>query len=264
MSDEDRLRSALTALAEDEPIQPVAVDLAAFDRARRDRRVGRAVGAAVIIAGAATVVVQAGLLDLGDSEEGPGVVAVQPGDDELPRVATIRCTENGTLVEPHRIAASADGVHVNVANETADGGTYVNDGQGGDPAPREPTDRVMTIPPGQHEWHCSHDSSAVEDDPVAVVVVDPDDFYEEVDAAAFLGCAYTGWVDGPTASGATGREAAEAWVAAYVPDGRLTPDSGYRDDPARDFLVRAEFDQGQLQIFPDGETGFTAGMSAVC
>ena len=99
---------------------------------------------------------------------------------------------------------------------------------------------------------------------VTLEVVDLDGFYEVVDAEAVLGCPYTGMADGPTASGRTGRAAVDEWVATYTPDGVVTLASGYRDDPARDYLLDAEYDQGELEVFADLEGGFTAGMSSVC
>ncbi len=123
MTDDGRLRSALTALAEGEPVASVPIDLGALERARRSRWLIGATVSVVVVAGVATFVVQTGVLGIGGGEVGTGIEVVdQPGDDALPQIATVRCTESGTVVEPTRIAAASDGVHLEVANETSDSG----------------------------------------------------------------------------------------------------------------------------------------------
>ena len=104
MTDDGRLRSALTELAEGEPIASVPIDLGALERARRNRWLISAAMSVAVVAGAATLVVQTGALGTGGGETGTGVEVVdQPGDDALPQIATVRCTDCG-----HRRRADAD------------------------------------------------------------------------------------------------------------------------------------------------------------
>jgi hypothetical protein len=223
-----------------------------------------AAGTAVIVVGAGVLAVQTGLLDRGGDGSRTDAIVVQPSDATLPRLATARCTTTGTTVGPVRIAAAPDGVHVDVADETGDRFTYLNFGLGGDPAPATPTERVLAWPPSSYHLSCSHGQDGVADEPVILTVVDPEGYYEAVDAEAVLGCVFTGQADGPVTTGATGREAADAYVAQYVPGATLTLAAGYREDPSRGYLLDSEVEKAGISVFPNDDGGYSAAIGPIC
>jgi hypothetical protein len=264
MSDDVRLRSALTAIAEGDAVRPLSVDLRRLERARRTRRLWVAAGTAVIVVGTGTLAVQTGTLERGGGGSGADAIASQPGDATLPRVARVRCTSLGTTVDPLRIAAAPDGVHLNIADDTGSDISYLNYGSGGEPAPAIPIVRILAWPPGTYDLNCFHGEDAAEDESVTLTVVDPEGYYEAVDSEAVLGCVFTGQADGPVTTGATGRAAADAYVAQYVPGATLTLAAGYREDPSRGYLLDSEVEKAGISVFPNDDGGYSAAVGPIC
>ena len=170
--------------------------------------------------------------------------SASPAGDGLPRVLDVRCGGDGAIaVSGHAVAGSSDGVHVRAINTSGGQGIRLSyrDHYGFSvslPAPTGGRVYMLPVPPGEASLQCLGPGS---DSPgtATVDVADPDGLYEDVDAAAVLGCVPEGMgsVDGPVATGETAADAARAAMAEYAPLAVVTPASGYVDDPERGYLV---------------------------
>jgi hypothetical protein len=91
-----------------------------------------------------------------------------------PTVASITCAGGGVSVQPSTIAASADGVHLRLADAT--GAADVEFRLRPD-APWEPAQALITPPPGTIEIGCLHAGSIVGGAPATLHVTDPHHYW---------------------------------------------------------------------------------------
>jgi hypothetical protein len=261
---ETRLRAALHEIADTDAPAPRPVEMPRFRR-KRAQLIGAYATAVVVVAAGAAVGVD-GFVGRDDSTH----VSSQRGDDQLPQLSRVTCLPHGEMdVDPQRVATSRDGVHLQVTNSSGrvvDFSVRFPDGHGvGERASATPSTMTVTGEPGDLRLLCADPFALYDTDAgMTLTVVDRDGYYQEVDPHEVLGCAFTGEADGPTTSGATGEQAARAWVDTYRPDATLTPAAGYVGDPERDFLLDSGVERGVLEIFRTDSGQFTAGLGSVC
>ncbi|MDO5629153.1 MAG: hypothetical protein Q4G43_12610 [Mobilicoccus sp.] len=185
--------------------------------------------------------------------------------DPTPGMVTVRCTDDGTTVEPQEVAAGPTGIWLRVVNDTPRPVFFYSGPPSGELLPSEPDtmmhagsvrDRLVQFEPGRHGVGCVHETSA------HLTVTDPGGLWRG--GVVEAGCPADGEplrAGGP-GRGASPEAAVRSWplgdgVSPMVSDPGVTvhrADMGYAQAPQEYWIVsRDGTPESLLVVTREGE-----------
>ncbi len=211
-----------------------------------------------------------GLSACGAGEEaGSGSTAEEPEPTAVPAAARVVCGPEGAQVETATVAPQADGVHVEIVNETDAERSFsltAADTGMGFPAPPGTTEQVVDLGPGALTVGC--DDPAVEPGPgEPIEIVDPEGLWVSTRlACAEQFSAVTDYIQGAKGETADPLEAARKAVEGYglEPDDVFEP-AGYPEaEVPKVRLVRAGEPLAIVDLMDDGSGKWLVGTITGC